>query len=68
MYYLVKDGKTHTAYYETYLGIAQGEWNESSQSFDWEEELCIFGNIIGEYQTEAELIKAYNEVTKEAFA
>jgi hypothetical protein len=59
MYYLVKDGKKFTAYYETYLGIAQGEWN--GESFDWEEDICIFGNIIAEYQTEEELIKAYKE-------
>lgn len=59
MYYLVKDGKKFTAYYETYLGIAQGEWN--GESFDWEEDICIFDNIIAEYQTEEELIKAYKE-------
>lgn len=62
MYYLVKEGKSLCAYYETHLGIAQGEWNESSQSFDWEEDICIFGNIIAEYQTEEELIKAYKEM------
>lgn len=60
MYYLVKEGKSLCAYYETYLGIAQGEWN--GESFDWEEDICIFGNIIAEFETEEELIKAYKEV------
>lgn len=64
MYYLVKDGKSYTVYYETHLGIAQGEWNETSQSFDWEEDICIFGNIIAEYQTEEELIDAYRKAVK----
>jgi hypothetical protein len=49
------------AYYETYLGIAIGEWNIEKGEFEWEEDICIFGNIIAEYQTEEELIKAYKE-------
>ena len=59
MYYLVKDGKSYVAYYETYLGLAIGEWN--GESFEWDEELCVFGNIIAEFETEPELIKAFKE-------
>ena len=59
MYYLVKDDKSYMAYYET-LGIAIGEWN--GEIFNWEEDICIFGNIIGEFETEEDLIKAYKEV------
>lgn len=62
MYYLVKDGKRLYGYYKCPYGMAIGEWtNDGNDGFEWQEDYCVFGNIIAEFETESELIKAFKD-------
>jgi len=62
MYKLTKDNGTIMAYQDLDPFYLIGEYNESSQSFDWEEDVMMWGNVIGEFETEEELIDAYRKV------
>jgi len=61
MYKLTKDNGTIMAYQDLDPFYLIGEYNESSQSFDWEEDVMMWGNVIGEFETEEELIDAYRK-------
>ena len=64
MYKLTKDNGEIMLYDDCNPFFLVGEYNEDSQSIDWEEDVMIWGNVIAEFETEEELIDAYRKAVK----
>lgn len=64
MYKLTKDNGKIILYDDRDPFFLVGEYNEDTQTIDWEEDIMIWGNTIAEFETEEELVKAYLEMMK----